>query len=44
MAFHELTKEEFIAELVRVGWTRKRAEEEWEFIQTEEDESGYDGP
>lgn len=40
----EMTKQDFIDSLVKAGWTQKRAEEEWEFIQSEEDESGYDGP
>ena len=40
----ELTKDEFIQHLVDVGWSLADAQAEWERIQTEEDESGYDGP
>ena len=39
----ELTKDEFIAQLVNVGWSKEEAEAEWQRIQ-EDDESGYDGP
>lgn len=43
MAFHEMTRDEFIAMLVSRGWTKEDAAAEWEAIQNE-DESGYDGP
>lgn len=37
-----LSKEEFVAHLISVGWSKEEAEAEWENIQNE-DESGYDG-
>lgn len=39
----DLTKEEFIARLVSVGWTPEEAEAEYQRIQ-DDDEDGYDGP
>lgn len=43
MAFHEMTREEFIALMIKRGWTKEDAEAEWNAIQND-DESGYDGP
>ena len=40
----ELSKDGFIRQLVKVGWTKREAEQEWECIQEDDDESGYDGP
>ena len=41
---NEFTRETFIARLVRNGWSRDDAAAEWDSIQNDEDESGYDGP
>jgi hypothetical protein len=42
MSFQEMSREQFIANLVERGWSRAEAEAEWEAIQND-DESGYDG-
>jgi hypothetical protein len=44
MAFQEMSRDEFIAMLVSRGWTKEEATAEWDRIQEEPDESGYDGP
>ena len=40
----ELTKEQFIQRLIEADWTRDEALKEYQSIQEEPDESGYDGP
>ena len=40
---NELTREQFIAHLIKAGWRQDEAEAEWGAIQDDE-ESGYDGP
>lgn len=40
---NELSREQFIAQLIKAGWRKDEAEAEWASIQADE-ESGYDGP
>lgn len=30
MAFHEMSKDEFIDTLIKAGWSREEAEKEWD--------------